>query len=284
MAGQGISKTAYKLVPKDPTSATSIRDVVPNQITTLSTPFSRFGIVKIGGRGTIVKLKTGNLAVFSPVSLTADALAKVEQLSQAGPAGSVRYLIAPDFEHHIYLSRWAQEYPDANIIGVEGLPEKREKDPDTKSLKFHHVFTPQNKAEMRISPEFDDDFEYEYIHAHSNKELVFFHKPSRTLIEADLLFNLPAYEQFSRSGEDPTSGIFSKIFASIMNTKGDMKWQKRLLWYGPGSGDRKAFAESMRKINSWGEFDRLIPCHGDVIESGGSRILKEATAWYNDVK
>ena len=283
MSTPGISKSAHKLVPKDPDSSMSIRDVVPGVISTLSTPFLRFGLVKVGGRATIVKLKTGNLAVFSPVALTNEAKAKIEQLSQTGPLGSVRYLVAPDFEHHIYLSPWAKEYPDANVIGPEGLPEKRDKDSDTKGLKFHHVFTKENKSNMTITPEFDDDFNYEYVHAHGNKELVFFHKPTRTLIEADLILNLPATEQFSRSGDDASSGFFQRLVNSIASTKGDMKWQARLIYYGPGSSDRKAFAESIRKIQAWGEFDRLIPCHGDVIERGGSRILAQATAFYRDL-
>lgn len=231
-----------------------------------------------------MKLKTGNLAIFSPVALTSEAKAKVEQLSQAGPSGTLRYIIAPDFEHHIFLSPWAKEYPDANIIGVEGLPEKREKDPDNKGLKFDHVFTQANKRELRISPEFDDDFDYEYVHSHSNKELVLFHKPTRTLIEADLLLNLPASEQFSKSNDDATSGIFTKFITAMGNTKGDMKWQRRLIYYGPGAGDRKGFGESARRMQAWGEFDRLIPCHGDVIEKGGSRILKLATAWFTEGK
>lgn len=284
MASQGISKTAHKLVPSDPSSAMVIRDIVPNTIATLSTPFLRMGLVKIGGRGTIVKLKTGNLAVFSPVALTPESKAKVEEFAAAAPAGKVRYLIAPDFEHHIFISPWAKEYADAEVIGPEGLPEKREKDEATQGVKFHHVFTPGNKLEKKIGSEFDDDFDYEYVHAHANKELVFFHKPTRTLIEADLLFNLPATEQFSRTDTDASSGILTRLFSACANTKGDMKWQKRLIWYGPGAGDRKAFAESMRRISAWGDFDRLIPCHGDVIEKNGSKILAEATAWYKDVK
>lgn len=283
MSGQGISQSAHKLVAKNPDSQMVVRDVVPGVISTLSTPFLRFGLVKIGGRATIIKLKTGNLAVFNPVALTSEAKAKVQQLAQSGPSGTVRYLIAPDFEHHIFISPWAKEYPDANIIGPEGLPEKREQDPDTKGVKFHHVFTPQNKHDFKITSEFDDEFNYEYVEGHQNKELVFLHKPTRTLIEADLLFNLPATEQFSKSGEDATSGIFTKIFTSLMNTKGDMKWQQRVIYYGPGSGDRKSFAASIRKIQSWGEFERLIPAHGDVIETGGSRILTKATAFYKDL-
>lgn len=283
MAGQGISKSAHKLVPADPTSNMVIRDVIPNTIATFSTPFLRMGIVKIGGRGTLVKLKTGNLAVFSPTALTAEAKAKVEQFAQISPPGKLRYIVAPDIEHHIFLSPWAKEYGDVNIIGPTGLPEKREKDDDTKGLTFSHVFTPENKDNMTITSEFDDDFNYEYVHAHDNKELVFYHKPTRTLIEADLLFNMPATEQFSKSDMDATGGIATRIFAALMHTRGEMKWQQRLLWYGPGRSDRKAFAASIRKIESWGQIDKIIPCHGDVIETGGSRILAQATAWYKDL-
>lgn len=261
-----------------------IRDVVPDRITTFSTPFLRFGLIKVGGRGTLVKLTSGNLAIFSPVALTPEVKAKVAQLASASSAGILKYIIAPDIEHHIFISPWSKEYPDAEVIGMQGLPEKREKDPDTKGVKFHHVFTPSNKLDMRISPEFDDDFEYEFFHSHLNKELVFFHKPTRTLIEADLLFNLPAREQFSRTGEDPQGGILTKLFCVFNNTEGDMKWPKRFVWYGPGGHDRKAFAESVRRMDRWGEFDRLIPCHGDVIETGGSRILKQATAWFRELK
>jgi hypothetical protein len=42
-----------KLIPSDPAKVMVIRDVVPNAITTLSSPFYRFGRIKIGGRGTI---------------------------------------------------------------------------------------------------------------------------------------------------------------------------------------------------------------------------------------
>ena len=39
------------------------------------------------------------------------------------------------------------------------------------------------------------------ITQHTNHELVAIHHPSKTLLEADLMFNLPAKEQFSRSKE-----------------------------------------------------------------------------------
>ncbi|KEF52925.1 uncharacterized protein A1O9_10831 [Exophiala aquamarina CBS 119918] len=265
-------KSSKSLIPSDPEKVMVIRDITPT-ITTLSVPFLRFGHIKIGGRGTLVKLQTGNVAVFSPVALTPAVKDKVRAL------GPIKYIVAPDIEHHIFLSTWAAEYPDAEVIGMEGLPEKREGNPDTKGLKFSHVFSASNKLDLKISPEFDAEFSSEYFHSHTNKELVFLHKPTRTLIEADLLFNLPATEQFSKTGTSASSGLLTKLFGGIMNTRGEITWQKRFLWYAAAGKDRQGFTESANRIKAW-DYDRVIPCHGDVIETGGKAILDRATAWF----
>jgi hypothetical protein len=130
-----------------------------------------------------------------------------------------------------------------------------------------------------VDPEFDAEFEYEYVSAHMNKELVFNHKPTKTLIEADLIFNLPAVEQFSKTGVDATSGILTKIFRAINNTQGAAMGQRRFIWYAISSGDRKGYAKSVEKINAF-DFDRIIPCHGDVIETGGKGIFQKIMAWH----
>lgn len=44
-----------KLIPSDPSKVMVIREVVPKTIVTFSTPFWRFGRIKIGGRGTVGK-------------------------------------------------------------------------------------------------------------------------------------------------------------------------------------------------------------------------------------
>ncbi|KAF2270082.1 hypothetical protein CC78DRAFT_452110 [Lojkania enalia] len=257
-----------KLIPSDPSKVMVIRDIVPNTITTFSTPFWRFGRIKVGGRGTVVRLQSGALAVFSPVALTDDVKEKIAGL------GEVKYITALDIEHHIFVGPWYKAFPNAKVIGPEGLPEKRKKQ-NNEDVPFSHVFKPNQP--MTIDPEFDAEFEYEYIYGHVNKELVFNHKPSKTLIEADLLFNLPATEQFSKTGENSTSGILTKIFCALNGTKGNA--QKRLIWYGTSSGDRKGFSASISRIDKW-DFDRIIPCHGDVIENGGKGIFQRIMEWH----
>ncbi|KAM7212611.1 hypothetical protein V8F06_011988 [Rhypophila decipiens] len=268
---------ASKLVPSSPSDVMVIRDVTPN-VVTFSVPFLRFGKIPIGGRGTLVKLTSGSLAIFSPVALTPEAKAKVDSLG-----GQVRYIIAPDIEHHIFVSEWAKAYPEAVLIGPEGLPEKRAKmrsNPSNDNVgeeSFATVFTKTNKREVKVSPEFDADFEYEYVDAHPNKELVFFYKPDKVLIEADLMFNLPAEEQYSRMPESEkpkNAGFLAKAFMGAQSTEGDAKWMKRFIWYALSRGDRTGFNESVKRIGKW-DFETIVPCHGETIVGGGKAVFEK---------
>lgn len=261
-----------KLVPSDPAKVMVIRDLVPKTVTTLSVPFWRFGRIKVGGRGTIVRLQNGTLAVFSPVALTDEVKQKVASL------GEVKYITALDIEHHIFLGPWHEAYPNAKVLGPEGLPEKRTKQNNEK-VPFAHVFSKSTPI-TSIDPDFDSEFEWEYVHAHQNKEIVFNHKPTKTLIEADLMFNYPSTEQFSKTGVSATSGILTKLFGALTNTTGN--GQKRALWYAISSSDRTGFAKSVSRIYGW-DFERIVPCHGDVIESGAKGIFGKVMEWHLDL-
>lgn len=185
------------------------------------------------------------------------------------------------------LSAWSALYPSAHIIAPEGLAEKRAKanasDKSVTILPFKTIFTASNKASMSVSEEFDREFEVEYVDAHMNKEIVVFHKPSRTVIEADLLFNLPATEQYSKTGEDAGAGLLTKLFNGLQNTRGDAVWQKRMLWYAFSSGDRPGFSKSMQRINSW-DFVNIVPCHGDTIVGDGKGVFQKVMQWHLEGK
>ncbi|KAK3355358.1 hypothetical protein B0H65DRAFT_45169 [Neurospora tetraspora] len=268
-----------KLVPANPDEVMVIRDVTPN-VVTFSVPFLRFGKIPIGGRGTLVKLSNNTLAIFSPVSLTPSALSRVSSLG----SGQVSYIIAPDIEHHIFVSEWARAFPSAKIIGPEGLPEKRSKITDDERIghePFSVVFTKENKQTIKIDEDFDKDFDYEYVHSHPNKELVFFYKPDKVLIEADLMFNLPAIEQYSKvpEAEKPHGSLLGRIFQGMNNTEGEAKGIKRFLWYAISRGDRAGFNESVRRIHEWG-FETIVPCHGETIVGNGKEVFEKVFEWH----
>ena len=252
-----------------------IRRITPDVIA-FSTPFLRFGRIKIGGRGTVVKLQSGNLAVFSPTALT-DTVRK--ELSGFGN-GEIKYITALDQEHHIFLEPWHRAFPTATVIGPESLPGLRDKQ---QYFKIPHenwiLFRKAEKGRLSVSEEFDREFDMEFVSGHANQELVFNHKASKTLIEADLMFNLPATEQFSRAAINAQDGFLTKLFCGINNTKGEAKWQKRLLWYALSSGDRKGFNESIGRIAKW-DFERIVPCHGDVIEKNGKNVYNTVMGWH----
>ncbi len=226
----------------------------------------------------VVKLTSGTLAVFSPIMLTPDVMAKVNELG-----GNVKYLVAPNVEHHIFLSEWAEMYPGARLIGPEGLSQKYQKAQKEKFANepFGVVFEAKKKHAIAIDPDFDRDFAYEYIDAHRNKEIVFFYKPDNALIEADLLFNLPATEQYSRvpDAQKYKKGFLIWLANIIWSTQGEALGAKRFIWYALSRKDRRSWDASIQSINKW-NFKTVIPCHGDVIEQDGKAIFEKIFEWH----
>jgi hypothetical protein len=229
-----------------------------------------------------VRLTSGSLAIVSPVALTPEVKAKLAELG-----GTVAYIIAPDFEHHIFISEWAKQYPNAKLIGPEGLQEKRHKATDEKIGKeqFSFVYTPANKQDNNIDADFAANFEVEYMDSHPNKEIVLFYKPDKVLIEADLMFNLPCIEQYSRVPEAAknTHGIANKIFAGLQSTSGEAKGTKRLLWYGLSSKNRPSWNASVQRIDTW-DFNTIIPCHGETIVGTGKETFRKVFEWHLEGK
>lgn len=205
----------------------------------------------------------------------------------ASLGGDVRYIVATDMEHHIFMSEWAAAYPDAKLVGPEGLPQKRGKvrdDPKIGKEPFAVVITKEAQIRgepVKIGEDFDKDFEVEYVHAHPNRELVFLYKPDKVLIEADLMFNLPAEEQYSRVPQEarPKLGLLGRLFGSLQTTQGEALGMKRFLWHAISRKDRKGFNESMRRIGGW-DFETIVPCHGETIVGNGKAVFRKVFEWH----
>ncbi|KAI3293846.1 hypothetical protein DTO002I6_4792 [Penicillium roqueforti] len=232
-----------QLFPANPSATMVIRHVTPD-IVTMSLPFARFGRLQFGGRGTLVKLASGSLAVFSPVGLTSEVRETVESLG-----GNVKYITAPDIEHHLNLTPWKNTYPQAEILAPEGLYEKRQSNPEFKDTPFKHVFKKEDQLPRSISKEFDAEFESEYVYGHGSRELVFFHKPTRTVIEADLLFNLPAKEQYSRTPEAGTN-FLTKLIMPLLSTKPPATWQRRFACHNHNENQRTFLLNFLTRIGT----------------------------------
>ncbi|KAF3916180.1 hypothetical protein AA313_de0205905 [Arthrobotrys entomopaga] len=218
-----LSIMSAKLWGSDPNSTAVIRQVTED-ITTVSVPFLRVGVLKFGGRGTIAKMSSGGLLVFSPTPLTDEVRTTVSALGN-----QVSYIVAPDIEHHLNLGPWKAAFPAARVIGPQSLYLKRQKQ-HNEDVTFDFAYTAANKTTMAFPDDFNQDFEIEYLDGHVSDEIAVLHKRSGTVMEADLLFNLPSVEQFSKTDIDARAGVLTRISMSIFTSLAG-KAQQRFVWY-----------------------------------------------------
>ncbi|CAL1708877.1 unnamed protein product [Somion occarium] len=235
-----------------------IRQITP-EVTIFSRPFTRFfGLFPMGGRSTAVKLSDGSVWVVASTPLSPETKETVDNM------GIVKYIIAPDVDHHLFLSEWKKAYPEARLIGVQGLPDKME----SHRWKYDGLYG-IDSSETRYG--FEDEIQSCYFSGFSKKDVAFLHIPSKTLIVADLIFNLPANEQFSKS---KTSSKIPFLFPKLEPYG---KAMRDFVW---GEGKNK---DEMRKdaktVASW-DFERIIPCHGDVIENDAKKAWESAYSRY----
>ncbi|KAK9468273.1 hypothetical protein V1512DRAFT_259124 [Lipomyces arxii] len=240
-----------------------VRQLNPS-ITILSVPFTRLHILEIGGRSTFITLPSKSLAIIAPVPYDESSASIVGDFP-------VKWLIAPDFEHHMALKSWKEKYPDAKVIGVTGLRARKASQGvavDYEVSLPSKVITP---LEAGIDdPELNEVFKFVYAPQHPNKELVTYHEPTKTLIEADLLFNLPALEQYSKS-QVSNKGGFTRIFNSMH--PGSWLHAKMV----GGMKGKPGGIEAIKAVDSL-DFETLIPCHGEVIESDAKEKFKKTFA------
>lgn len=116
-------------------------------------------------------LNSGNLLVFGPVPLSPVVTNALPTLGN----GKVAYIVAPDIEHHMSIGPWKQQYPDARVIGPEGLREKRAKQ-GNEDVPIDYIFTKTGKSEVEASlpSEVRDVCEVEYMDGHANQVGTFF--------------------------------------------------------------------------------------------------------------
>jgi len=207
----------------------------------------RFYGLEVGTRMTVMRLVDGSLLLHSPVRLEPRLCAELDAI------GRVRFVVAPNRVHHLYAGRVVDAYPDARLWVAPGLERKR---PD---LVYAAVLGDDAPREWagQVDQVFFRGRPYE-------SEVVFFHRPSRTLILCALAFN------FGPRAARPT------------------RWLMRLLRsygrFGPSTldpwliRDRSAARASLERILAW-DFDRVVVAHGDVLEHGGHEAFRHGYRW-----
>jgi hypothetical protein len=96
-------------------------------------------------------------------------------------------------------------------------------------------------------------------------EVVFLHKPSKTLIVVDVVENI--------GDKTPATNWVLQLWWKVFFRK----WNKATPApeYQMGWKDKTAARKSLNRILSW-DFERVILAHGELIESNAKAIVREA--------
>lgn len=183
----------------------------------------------------------------SPIE-PAHGIAEVRR-RRVGPVG---HIVAPNLFHHLYTADAAAAFPEAKLHGPAGLRKKR---PD---LRFDATLGEQLEATWR------DDLETLEIQGTMLEETAFWHKPSGTLVSADLVENFKTADDWWTRLYLQIGGIHGKVGLSRM---------LRLAYR-----DRKKARRDIDQLLGW-DFDKIVLAHGEPIDTNGVEALRETYTW-----
>lgn len=126
-------------------------------------------------RMTVVRLQDGGLWVHSPI---ADANGLAKSVAALGP---VRHLIAPNWIHYAWMPDWQVRFAQALAWGSPGVVQRAAS--RKVALRLDHDLTDTPP------PEWAGQIDQRLADSGYHRELVFFHRASRTLILTDLIEN-----------------------------------------------------------------------------------------------
>lgn len=204
-------------------------------------------------RCVIVRLPGGGLWVWSPIKLTVDLRTAVDTL------GTPQHLVSPNKLHHLFLSDWQNAWPGTLLWGPASSIRKR------RDLTF------QPALDQAAPDDWEDVFDMvRFAGSVFMDELVFFHRPSRTVILADLS------ENFSEAFLAAHWGGFKSRIARLWKiTEGfgfaPLEWRLSFL-------DRRTARAARTKILEW-PARRVIMAHGEWQREDGGEFLKKALSW-----
>lgn len=219
---------------------------VPDQVWTARAPLRFYG-VPMGCRMTVCRLSDGRLFVHSPIKLDT-VKAELDRL------GEVAFAVAPNFIHHLFMGPFLAAYPGTRLFVSPKLVKKR---PDLRPEGVLGDEPPPgtwgdtiDQAAARGSILMD--------------EVVFLHRPSRTLILCDLCESVHADAPWHWRLFGRIAGIYERPAPPP-----DMKVSFR---------DRKALRGFVERVLDW-DFDRIVLSHGNLVERGGKDVFREAYAF-----
>ena len=224
--------------------------LVDDQLFVAQAPL-RFAGLPMGTRMTACRLEDGGLFVHSPIRIDLPGSRVADALEALGEP---RYVVAPNFLHHLFAGPFVERYPNARLFVSPKLARKRA------DLPFEAVLEDEPPKGT-----WADTIDQALAHgSRIMDEVAFCHRPSRTLILTDLLM--------SSVGTDPWWMRLAGTLLRI-HERPSPPIEMRLSFR-----DKVATRGFVEKMLSW-DFDRIVVGHGPLIESGAKDVLRRAYAF-----
>ncbi|APX95904.1 DUF4336 domain-containing protein [Natronorubrum daqingense] len=214
---------------------------------TYEEPLQFFG-VEIGRIMSVMKLSSGGLFVQSPARLTPKLRAALADL------GEVRFVAPASKLHgHLYMEQYRAAYPDVELLAAPGLPARRS------DLRFDQVLgdTPD--------PRWGMDIDQVVVSGHRwLTEVAYFHRPSRTAILGDIGFHIDEHHPLK-------TRLVARALRMYRRVSPPIELRATI-------ANEATFRRSIRDVLAW-DFDRVIPGHGTIVETGGKSAVIEGYGW-----
>lgn len=205
-------------------------------------------------RMTLVRLSGGGLWCHSPTALTPALKAEIDRL------GPVEHLVSPNKIHYAHIQSWAEAYPNATAWASPGVRERAE------SQRIPVAFQ-ADLAELPPSQWATDIDQLIFRGSRYMDEVVFFHRPSRTLILADLIENFEPQKV-------KKSLRWLLSLGGVADPDGKAPVDLRLTFWGHKAQAKQSYEQML----AWAP-ERVILAHGRWYAKNGVAELKRAFRW-----
>lgn len=200
-------------------------------------------------RMAVIRLADGDLFVWSPIALGDDLRREVDAL------GAVRFIIAPNTLHHLFVPEWRRAYPGAKLCAAPGFTKRQP-----------HIPT---DATLGDAPPAEWSAQVDQVIMYGNRittEVVFFHRESATVLFTDLIQNFP------RGWFKGWRGLVARL-DRLDAAEPEVPQKFRLAF-----SDRRTARGALERILAW-PAEKLIMAHGPLISTHARDHIARALRW-----
>ncbi len=230
---------------------------VADDVWVVDGPAVRFGMpwpkVPFPTRMTVIRLRSGELLLHSPTSLTPGLRTELEGV------GRVRFLIGPNRVHYWWIPDWKRAFPDAEAYLAPRIREQAKDRIDFDGLPL----------EATSGYPWDDEVATLPIPGSHMTEVVFFHRPSRTLILTDLITNFEPGK---------ASWWFLRVLSWVGGISPPHGGIARDLRANFTRHHRRELRAAVETLLEWNP-ERIVFAHGRWFAEHGAEELRRAFAW-----